>query len=229
MLLAFTTGNDVRNNYKQLEPVKARPFFHLKNGQLELDTSFRKHPDYLKAHSGWTRLKVNLINRSRLLQVLNELKNNRPAGARAVTGEIGLSDKIYLESAEDNWREAWALTEALLEQIHQELQEKQTPFVVATLTNGIQVHPNSDVRKDHHQRLGVTDLFYAERRIQALGDRTGFAVITLAEPMQAYAEQNQLFLHGFENIVLGEGHWNVDGHQVAGRLLAEKICQLLAP
>lgn len=227
VLLAFTTGNDVQNNYPPLEPVKARPFFHLKNDRLELDTSFREHPDYLKAHSGWTRLKVNLINRSRILQVLNELKNHRSAEVRSVPGEIGLSDKIYLEPVQDNWREAWTLTEALLIQMHHELQEKQTLFVVATLTNGIQVHPHADVRNDYCRRLGVPDLFRPERRIQEVGARTGFAVIALAEPMRAYAEQNQCFLHGFENTVPGEGHWNVEGHQVAGRLLAERICQLL--
>ena len=49
------------------------------------------------------------------------------------------------------------------------------------------------------QRLGVSHLFYAENRIRALGERTGFAVLPLAPLFQAQAEQRQVFLHGFEN------------------------------
>jgi hypothetical protein len=39
-VLAFYAGNDVRNNSKELEPVKLRPFFNVHNDSLVLDNSF---------------------------------------------------------------------------------------------------------------------------------------------------------------------------------------------
>jgi hypothetical protein len=45
--------------------------------------------------------------------------------------------------------------------------------------------------------------------------------------MQAYADAHHAFLHGFPNTRLGTGHWNADGHQVAGELIARKVRDLL--
>ena len=62
------------------------------------------------------------------------------------------------------------------------------------------------------------------RDIKALGTREGIPVITLAPDLQAFAQQNNVFLHGFgENI--GNGHWNVAGNRVAGELIAKKLCE----
>ena len=74
------------------------------------------------------------------------------------------------------------------------------------------------------QQLGIKDLFYPDHRIKALGEREGIEVITLAPTLQKYAEENKVFLHGFGRDA-GNGHWNPLGHQVAGELIAQKICQ----
>jgi hypothetical protein len=66
-----------------------------------------------------------------------------------------------------------------------------------------------------------------DRRIADLGRREGFPVIRLPERMQRYAEQHGTYLHGFDNTVLGEGHWNVEGHRLAGEWIAEAICEAL--
>jgi hypothetical protein len=47
VVLAFYPGNDVQNNSKELEPDGARPFFHLRDGKLVRDDSFREHPVYV--------------------------------------------------------------------------------------------------------------------------------------------------------------------------------------
>jgi hypothetical protein len=53
-------------------------------------------------------------------------------------------------------------------------------------------------------------------------DMEGIPVITLAPDLQAYAEQNNVLLHGFDRY-LGSGHWNAAGHRIAGELLARKL------
>ncbi|HEX4210023.1 MAG TPA: hypothetical protein VHY56_06500, partial [Candidatus Binataceae bacterium] len=70
-------------------------------------------------------------------------------------------------------------------------------------------------------------LFYPDRRIAALGQRDGFAVLTLAEPLAQYAEQHHAFLHGFDNTPKGFGHWNAVGHAQAGRLITQKLCSMI--
>jgi hypothetical protein len=60
-----------------------------------------------------------------------------------------------------------------------------------------------------------------------VGEREGFPVYNLAPDLQAYADRTQVFLHGF-GAQRGNGHWNEDGHRVAGELLTEKLCEWLA-
>ena len=42
----------------------------------------------------------------------------------------------------------------------------------------------------------------------------------LGPTFQQHAERDGVFFHGFEPI-LGWGHWNEEGHALAGRLIAE--------
>jgi hypothetical protein len=136
--------------------------------------------------------------------------------------EVGLDVMAYIEPVDPLWKEAWRVTEGLIVQMRNEVGEKGAHFIVVTLTNGDQVGPDPLERRTYARRLGVPDLLYPERRMKSLGDREGIPVLTLAQPFAAYAEQHKVFLHGFENE--GRGHWNADGHHLAGTLIAEKIC-----
>ena len=62
-----------------------------------------------------------------------------------------------------------------------------------------------------------------------MGKRRGFDVLTLAPMFQAYAQEHNVFLHGFENSGIGIGHWNQEGHRLAGKLIAEKSCSDILP
>jgi hypothetical protein len=82
-------------------------------------------------------------------------------------------------------------------------------------------------RERYMKFVHSVNLFYPDDRIRELGEQHGFAVLNLPQPMQEYAEAHQVYLHGFANTSPGLGHWNVEGHQVAGTLLGERIRQLL--
>jgi hypothetical protein len=148
------------------------------------------------------------------------------AAGRPPALEPGTANMIYTEPADELWRGAWSVTEALVSTMHREVTGRGARFVVVTLSNPIQAHPDSAARETFARRLGVTDLFYPERRFTALGRREGFAVFNLAPELQAYAERNRVFLHGFSPD-LGNGHWNQTGHRLAGELLAQKLCAAL--
>jgi hypothetical protein len=145
----------------------------------------------------------------------------------APTDEPGAANMIYREPSDDTWRDAWRVTEKLLATMRVETEARGATFVVATLSNGIQVYPDASAREAFARRLGVADLFYAERRFRELGEREGFPVLNLAPDLQSYADRNKVFLHGFAPQP-GNGHWNETGHAVAGELLTQKLCEQLA-
>jgi hypothetical protein len=138
--------------------------------------------------------------------------------------ELGLDNLIYREPDEALWKDAWRVTEGLITLMRDEVKGRGAKFLVVTLSNGIQVHPDARARQSFIERVGATNLFYPDERIRALGEHEGIAVLTLAPALQAYAEQHKVFLHGFDKNI-GNGHWNIEGHALAGRLIAQKICE----
>jgi hypothetical protein len=225
VLLTVCTGNDIRNNSRRLETERVRPFYFLQDGELQIDRTFLEHPSYLIAQSTKDKIKNALINRCRLLQVVKELRMRHAAKQTSPMGAIGLDDLIYLEPPDDDWRDAWEITERLITAMHAELRARGARFHVVTLSNPLQVHPDRAVREAYQRTLGVADLFYPERRLSELGRREGFPVTALAPRMQQYAAEHQVYLHGFPNTKPGDGHWNADGHGLAGQWIAESLLQ----
>lgn len=150
-----------------------------------------------------------------------------PDDAARALDDIGIDNLVYREPLDATWEEAWRVTEGLLVMMRDEVEAGGARFVVATLSNGIQVYPDSSARLAFLRRVGATDIFYPDLRVKALGEREGITVFNLAPELQAHAERNQIFLHGFEDN-LGNGHWNVEGHAAAGELLAPKLCAELS-
>lgn len=231
IILAFLTGNDIRNNSKALEPAAPLiPFFRLDNGKLMLDNSFATDPEYQRK-TGWLwSLRRTVYRYSRLYQLISKAKDIYlfPAIdplAQLEGEEQGLDDLIYIEPRTPEWQEAWEITEQLLLKIHQEVKLHNARLVIATLSSGIQVHPDPEVRQRYMHTKQIADLFYPDTRIKTFAEQAGIEILTLAPMLQEYAEKHQIYLHGFTNTVLGFGHWNAHGHRIAGESLAEYLCQ----
>jgi hypothetical protein len=230
VVLAFFPGNDVRNNSPELESYRVRPFFRLENDTLELDDRFRQHPDYRKARSAAVRAKVWLINRSRLLQLLNEIRSRhgQPPEAAAGAAGPGIDEAALIFPPDDRWHAAWELTDRLVLEVQQEVQRRGARFLLLVIGSDFQVHPDPEVEEGIRRRLAVDDLQYGERRLTELGRRHGFPVLSLIEPMRRHARQHERFLHGFENTQPGIGHWNAAGNRLAAERTADAIRELEA-
>jgi len=253
VLLAFTSGNDIRNNSRFLEQDETKPYFVFKNNQLVSDLTFRDSARFRFSQTRLAWWKNRILNASRIYQVFIEavtiVRNARLAqqvhppsfgvqGANAtdkpdsVPGvtpsdgykEAGLDATVYVEPYDPVWKEAWEVTERLIVLMQDDVKEKGADFIVVTLSTGLQVLPDPAVRRAFERRMGVPHLFYPDFRIRDLGERSGFAVLNLAPLSQAYAEEHKVFLHGFKNSGLGRGHWNTDGHRLAGAIIAQKLC-----
>ncbi len=105
-----------------------------------------------------------------------------------------------------------------------EVVQKGAEFLIITLSNPEQVHPDISVRQELMVNLDVDDLFYPDRRVKALGDQENFEVMNLARDFAEYAEQNNVCLHGFDNAIPCGGDWNASGHLLAGKMIAQKLC-----
>jgi len=262
VVLAFFSGNDLRNNSTVLESDRCRPFYVFEDGKLTLGGPFER--------SRWFYLSCMMRFESRHSQVLNligDAKSDirskikasearrrsagvstpaaraREVGGRASNGgfmpvaerqpaalmhEEGIEDNIYRPPVTPVWEDAWRVTEGIITMMARETAAHHVPLLVVTLANPPQIYPASSVRGYYLQTYGSTDIFYPDHRIKALGEREGFEVLNLAAPMQAYADEHHVFLAGFKSTKLGVGHWNADGHRLAGELIAQKICEMLS-
>lgn len=238
VLLAFFQGNDVEDNSRSLTENIYRPFYNLKEDKLIEDVSFRDSEYYAKSMSTWVGIKVNIINRVRLLQLLYHVKKNLKIkdGSADVrkpeTGEIkmekGLSPSIYNEPKTPAWIEAWNVTEKLILEMDHEVRGKGSVFVLTTLSISQQVHPDKDVTANFKKQMKISNLFYPDNRLERFAKKNRINVLKLAPRMQAFAQENNLFLHGFNNTAMGKGHWNEAGHKLAAELISRYICEDLA-
>jgi len=229
VVLAFFAGNDVRNNSVLLEGDKCRPFFVYRSGVLELGGPF--------VDSEVFRLGCMARFESRHLRVIDTIggarsairdwwRNNEKRHTPMMGREPGVSDLVYRPPADPVWRDAWQVTDGEIAEMYHESARAGVGFMLVTLSTGIQDYPDPNVRMRYMRFLGVSDLFYPERHLKALADREGFPILNLAPLMQAWADSNHVFLHGFKAGRQGTGHWNITGNHVAGIFIADKFCQM---
>ena len=236
VLLAFLTGNDVRDNSRRISGASPRPYFVLEGGSLVLDRSFVSSPIYkLKSSAFWVAF-GRLSNNVRVFQLFNKAKNRmgQPLSAPRMErpfanrqgDEIGLDNYIYLEPSGTEWEEAWQITETLVTQMHREVSARGARFFLVTLTNPMQVHPDPEKRRKFMERLRIADLFYPDRRIHEVAKREGIQALMLGPAMQEYAQEKGTFLHGWHNNRIGGGHWNAAGHRVAATFIGNWLCSM---
>lgn len=250
VLLAVTTNNDITDNSRALKQTDEIPYFVHHDGRLVLDNSFRETRAFRLRQTAFNRLGRWFQDHLRVLQAIHQgqvafknylatrkaqretqssatttnIQTNADARAQtAASGDIGIDNMIYREPHDAVWTDAWQVTEELLTRMRDEVKQHGAKFLVVTLSNGIQVHPDASARAAFMQRVGSNDLFYPDRRIKSLGERENFPVLMLAPALQAYAEQHKVFLHGFGREI-GNGHWNELGHRLGGELIAEQLC-----
>ncbi len=235
VVLAFFTGNDIINNSKTLSPDdRFSPFLIKKEGKYVMDLSFKETETYQWRNSFTRKALFSTINNSRILQLVNETrvamkKRRQLLGTQTdttnqdVLQSLDLNPELY-KNSDPNWQEAWKITEELIKLIQQETKSINSDLLVVTLSNPAQVYPDAAYREQYFKQAGVKDPFYPERRITNLGKQQGFKVLSLAPLFQSHADKNQVFLHGFDNVIMGSGHWNKSGHKLAGEIISEKIC-----
>jgi hypothetical protein len=246
VVLAFTTYNDISDNSRAFRRSEEFPYFVYRNGELIYDSSFRESRIYQQRASKLNRFGRWLHNQLRTVQLVYNVQSvaklrwtdwrhrrrlaetqTKPAADSAEAlrkpEEIGIDNMVYLEPRDENWRQAWNVTEGLIRQMHDEVAQRKARFVMVTLSSPIQVYPDLNVRQRFLAHVGTDTMFYPNLRLKNLANREQITLIDLAQPMQVFADQNKVFLHGFGSDI-GNGHLNATGHQVAADLIAQRLC-----
>lgn len=242
VVLAFFAGNDLRNNTREIQG-GGRPYFVEQDGEFVLvNTHLDSFGERLRA-GPIGRAWYGAIPHSRVLQLVNAFfalrrldermerraHQERTAPERGLEGaELGLDSAVYLPPTDPDWQKAWRITEALLRMVRDEAEAAGAGFVLATLSTGIQVHPDETVRRRFADALGVDDLFYPDRRLEAFAAREGMRAVILAPELRAWAEAHDTCVHGFVGAVPCGGHWNEHANRLAADRIAKAVCAELA-
>jgi hypothetical protein len=230
VVLAFFTGNDAINNSPKLEYDLYRPFFvDNASGKLVPDMSFRKLAPLdrnTRAVSFVDRLPSWLVNNSRILQVVKKVDLDMKK--RQISKDFTVLRANNFNPPKDAvWENAWRVTEDLIVTMRNEVVQKNADFLLVVIGDPIQVNRDPARRKKFMQENNIQDLFYPDRRLEKLGTREGFRVLTLAEQFKGYTEKYQVCVHGFDNSVPCGGHWNEIGHRLASIKISQNLCQQL--
>lgn len=233
VVLAFVTGNDVRNNSRELQGSSGRPYFVIGSDGLVLDDRFaRKWEMRWRSHAMGRALDEVLL-RSKLFALAGAARvalrqraeaRSQAASAILATNELGLDAEIYRPPQQPAWQEAWRVTEALLRGVRDEVLARGARFQLVVLSNAIQVHPDASERERFAGALGVDELFYPDTRLAAFAAEAGISSLLLAPELRRVAEAGATCLHGFEAGTPCTGHWNALGHRAAGERIAQALC-----
>ncbi len=232
VLLAFFLGNDVRNNHPVLNAEPASPYFVFRGSEL-----VQQNPAGFKAdtfHTLGRRAREMLRDYSRIAQLCARI-SGRVAMWRSgrldlrktnplETGEPGVDNAVFSPPKDQNWVEAWRVTETLLGMMNDEARAHHAEFRIVLLTAGIQVYPDAASRERYRQRVAATSLLYPDERIETWASQYGIPVIAPVQSLRAYAESHQALLHGFPNAAPGFGHLNELGHRLTANYIAQSLC-----
>jgi hypothetical protein len=156
-LLAFFPGNDVRNNHFGLNRDTAAPYFVRDGGRLALDDSCCRQ---MNLDGWWQRVRDvrdGALRQSRVLQLAYDVYRRLRRGyeeERILIGpdpvqgrEPGVDPDVFRNPPAAAWEEAWRVTEDLLLLARDETRARGADFWIVTLSAGIQVHPDIELRK----------------------------------------------------------------------------------
>ncbi len=227
VLLAFYLGNDVRNNWYELENIDAggfrKPYFTIAADGLQANAyPFEKH------NSFFTKLKLFLNRHVRLYTLLREARDRlRHRDTVKKEDSIPLDLNVFRQTYPQAWEEAWRITEALIGQLNLEVSNQQAELFVVLIPTRFQVHLqywHEKIRTRPSMKNETWDLEKPNRLLAEILRREGIRYVDLLNGLREASQEIERELY-FAN----DGHWNSEGHKIAANLIFGSLKgQLLA-
>jgi hypothetical protein len=240
VILAFLTGNDVRNNYVVLERQThdwPKPFFVFdeQDNLVQLPFRVRSTPATwfrgILAHFwiyGWLREKVYtspLLHRWfwRLGLVMLTPPDERQAeGDQNEKARIPLDFQVFLEHYPPEWKEAWRITKALIVKTKEEAERHEARFLLVSLTDGVQLAQPNQVNGEYPGLKGVR--YNLDKPVEILTEFSKNEAIDYLPLLPLYRQYLREQRESVEGIHYScDGHWTSLGHLLAGEAIFHKI------
>jgi hypothetical protein len=235
VLLAFLTANDIHDNSKFLNRETVAFYFVFdEHRNLVLDRSIMD--EYQNSLSLPKRLFQKIKQHSYVANLISErlflfrlqlrdryfdahFLGNAKAAEHAQLDEF--SDlNIYLSDLSPHWRDAFEVTKGVILKFRESVEERGTRFILVTLSNAEQVHPQKADRLN--KQYGVSfDYDQPDRMLDEFARQKGITFLKLMPRFREYHRKTGINLHGFGPPY--GGHWNENGH----RLAADEIFKFL--
>ncbi len=223
VVVAFYVGNDVRNNWYELDNIDSggfrKPYYVPGPEGLELHAyPFSKHDSYV------TRVKLFLNRHVRLYAFLRETRDklrNRETRANPGAARTPLDLNLYNIQSLPSWETAWEITQELLLMLQHEADRVGAELFVVLIPTRFQVHSQYWEKKlasypaleEHEWDLDRPNArlrgFLAEQDIQFLDFLPEMRQRALSSGIQYY--------------FAADAHWNEEGHELAGELIARTL------
>lgn len=231
IILSMTVTNDIRDNHQDLTRT-VRPFYTLNtDGSLKLDTTFRQPEGRMfRLRSNYPKLwnAISwLASNSRLGGLVIEAARSVSQHRRQPTQNSEPSEltpatlrdlNVYNPDTPAPWDEAWTITEKLLLKIRDLCRENNIKLLVVIQATARQIDPETRTYfQTHHPEF---DLDYPERRLVAFFAQNDITALPLSPAFRAHKQSTGQYLHGFGKM-LGGGHWNEKGHDLAAKTIHE--------
>ena len=242
VLLAFQSTSDVLENHREMETRymgrEYKPFFVLNDGELELvNFPFRVEPEppprgpvervkrFLAAHSRLYPVAGRFV-KARMKEVadwLRKLGVMDPARGERVTGGIPVAMYLYAVEYPPEWEEAWAVTKAIIAQLKREVEADGARLAVVILPDrhmvegdylawALRTYPAMEGRE--------WDLDKPNRIMRQFLGEQGVPYLEMVAPFRQRVEETGRPLY-----YPRDGHWNAEGHRLAGRLIGEWLLE----
>ncbi len=234
VVLAFFNGNDFRNNSPELDPA-VRPYFILKNGELQLDESYKLENHYQDSRLGYhhplrhisrwlsrhSHLYRFVYNRLYLLKLNLSEKAAGKGGVNAVPRDL----QILRRPLDPVWQRAVAVTGRLILAMRDRTTQHHARFLLASIPMGEQVYPHlREQLRTAYPPAHQWDFAQPEAILGSFCEQNQIDYLSPLNIFRNYALSNESPL--YYNFT---GHFTPEGHALFANVLFQKFVNDILP
>ena len=238
VILAFYTGNDVRNNYAEFEnryshvyqdeniSLNMRPFFIInETGELK-ELPFQPQITYDERSSIISNILRKFLRKFRspyyLRSKIENFRQQKVSKGYKVNN-VPIGYYVYASDYPADWQEAWNITRALILKVDKESNENGAQFILVSLTNPEQVHSEywSECLETYPEMKNMEwDLEKPEKILMDFSAENNITYLQLSPLFKEYVNRTNEKVHGHY-----DRHWNANGQRLAAELMYDKLIE----
>ena len=233
VVVALFVGNDLRNNSKTLNTESVTYYYVLgADGRLTLDSSlpdaYERNRTFVqrafqsvKRHSYLASLVSERLYLLRRAKTAKETKSKVETAVPAASGTLPPLDdfNLYVDDPPPVWKDAWAVTEAVLLKFRDDVTASGARFVVMTIPAAEQIDPEAQSEVEARIGRGL-DWDRPDAVLVPFARENGIPILPLATVFRETYARTREPLYGFGGHG-NHGHWNEKGHALAATTLLD--------